>query len=62
MSETMTKLKLGPIPDDKPVRLTITLSAELAVLLRTYADAVGSGKQQAGHGGAHRPAHTRAVH
>jgi len=43
MSGTMTKLKLGPIPDDKPVRLTIILSAELAALLRTYADAVGSG-------------------
>jgi hypothetical protein len=43
MSETMTKLKLGPIPDDKPVRLTIIISAELAALLRTYADAVGSG-------------------
>lgn len=39
----MMKLKLGPIPDDKPVRLTIILSAELAALLRTYADAVGSG-------------------
>ena len=37
-----TKLKLGPIPDDKPLRLTITLSAELAALLRSYADAVGS--------------------
>jgi hypothetical protein len=36
------KLKLGPIPDDKPVRVTITLSAELAALLRSYADAVGS--------------------
>ena len=39
----MTKLKLGPIPDDKPVRLTITISAELATLLRAYAEAVGSG-------------------
>ena len=39
----MTKLKLGPIPDDKPVRLTIMLSAELAALLRAYAEAVGSG-------------------
>jgi hypothetical protein len=38
----MTKLKLGPIPDDKPVRLTIILSAELAELLRAYAEAVGS--------------------
>ena len=42
----MTKLKLGPIPDDKPVRLTIILSAELAGLLRTYADAVGSGNSK----------------
>ena len=38
----MTKLKLGLIQDDKPVRLTIVLSAELAELLRAYADAVGS--------------------
>ena len=43
MSENMTKLKLGPIPDDKPVRLTIVVSAELAALLRAYAEAVGSG-------------------
>ena len=43
----MMKLKLGPIPDDKPVRLTITLSAELAGLLRAYADAVGSGNTKA---------------
>ncbi len=40
------KLKLGPIPDDKPVRLTIIISAELAALLRTYADAVGSGNSK----------------
>ena len=38
----MTKLKLGLIQDDKPVRLTIVLSAELAELLRAYAEAVGS--------------------
>jgi hypothetical protein len=43
MSQNIPKLKLGPIPDDKPVRLTITLSAELAALLRAYAEAVGSG-------------------
>ena len=42
----MMKLKLGPIPDDKPVRLTIIVSAELAALLRTYADAVGSGNSK----------------
>ena len=39
----MAKLKLGPIPDDKPVRLTIVVSAELAALLHAYAEAVGSG-------------------
>ena len=39
----MANLKLGPLPDDKPVRLTITVSAQLAELLREYADAVGSG-------------------
>jgi hypothetical protein len=39
----MTRLKLGPIRDDKPVRLTIVLPAELAELLRAYAQAVGSG-------------------
>lgn len=38
----MMKLECGPIPDDKPVHLTIILSAELAALLRTYADAIGS--------------------
>ena len=41
MSEIMMTLKLGPIPDNKPVRMTISLPAELAALLRTYADAVG---------------------
>ena len=40
------KLKLGPIPDDRPVRMTIILSAELAGLLRTYADAVGLGNSK----------------
>src|SRR5206468_3081514 len=39
----MAKLKLGSIPDDKPVRLTIVVSAELAALLRPYAETVGSG-------------------
>ena len=43
MSEIMMTLKLGPIPDNKPVRMTISLPAELAALLRTYADAVGLG-------------------
>lgn len=38
----MAKLKLAPLPDDKPVKLTITISAELAALLKAYAEAVGS--------------------
>ena len=37
----MMTLECGPIPHDKPVHLTIIVSAELAVLLRTYADAIG---------------------
>ena len=49
-----------PIPDDKPVRLTIILSAELAALLPTYADAIGSSNSS--HGGAHDPAHIRPVY
>ena len=39
----MPNLKLGPVPDYKPVRLTIVVSAERAALLRAYAEAVGSG-------------------
>lgn len=35
----MPKLKLGAIPDDKPVRLTVTLTAELHALLVEYAEA-----------------------
>jgi hypothetical protein len=42
MSGNMMKLECGPIPHDKPVHLTIILTAELAALSRTYADAVGS--------------------
>lgn len=34
----MPNLKLGAIPDDKPVRLTITLTAELHALLVEYAE------------------------
>jgi len=32
-------LKLAKLPDRKPVRMTISLSAELATQLREYADA-----------------------
>ena len=38
----MPKLKLGPLPDDKPVRLTVTLPAELHRLLLAYAEALAA--------------------
>lgn len=34
----MSKLKLGAIPDDKPVRLTVALTAEQHSLLIEYAE------------------------
>lgn len=34
----MTKLKLGPLPDDKPVKLTVQLPADLHRDLQAYAD------------------------
>lgn len=34
----MAKLKLGPLPDDKPVRMTISLSAEVHRSLVDYAE------------------------
>jgi hypothetical protein len=37
----MTKLKLGTIPDDKPVKLTIELSAAIHRDLIAYANALG---------------------
>jgi hypothetical protein len=37
----MPKLKLGAIPDDKPVRLTVTVTVELHALLIEYAEAHG---------------------
>ncbi|WP_428396061.1 DUF2274 domain-containing protein [Lichenicoccus sp.] len=36
------KLKLGPLPDEKPVKATVTLSAELAGLIASHGAAVGS--------------------
>jgi hypothetical protein len=36
---TMAKLRLGDIPDDKPVRMTITISGELRGRLQAYAQA-----------------------
>ncbi len=37
----MSKLKLGPIPDDKPVKLTVELSAAVHRDLVAYADLLG---------------------
>ena len=34
----MTKLKLGPIPDDKPIKVTLELPATLHRDLVTYAE------------------------
>lgn len=41
------KLKLGPILDDKPVRLTVELTAETHRALVAYAEAL---RTQTGHG------------
>ena len=43
----MTKLKLGPIPDDKPVKLTVELPGPLHRDLITYGELLG---QEAGQG------------
>ena len=37
----MPKLKIGPIPDDRPVKLTIELPAALHRDLVAYGDALG---------------------
>lgn len=37
----MTKLKLGPLVDDKPVRLTVELPAQVNRDLIAYAEALG---------------------
>ena len=37
----MTKLKLGPIIDDKPVKVTVELPADLHRDLTAYADVLG---------------------
>lgn len=43
----MSKLKLGPIPDDKPVRITADLPAEVHRDLVAYAEALGRERSQA---------------
>ncbi len=37
----MTKLKLGPLPDDKPVKVTVELPASLHRDLVVYAEILG---------------------
>jgi len=43
----MTKLKLGPIPDNKPVKLTVEVPAELYRDLIAYGEILG---REAGQG------------
>jgi len=42
----MTKLKLGPIADDKPIKVTLELPASLQRDLTAYAEILG---REAGH-------------
>ena len=37
----MAKLKLGPIVDDKPIKVTVEMPAALHRDLRAYAEALG---------------------
>ncbi|MDT9600396.1 DUF2274 domain-containing protein [Sphingosinicella rhizophila] len=43
----MSKLKLGPLPDDKPVKLTLELPAGVHRDLVAYADVLGRETGQA---------------
>ena len=38
----MTKLRIGPLPDDRPVKRTITFTAALDALIRDYAAAIAA--------------------
>lgn len=38
----MPKLKLGPLPDERPVRMQVTFTAEQHAQLAAYADAVAA--------------------
>ena len=42
----MTKLKLGPIPDNKPVKLTVEVPAELHRDLIAYGEILGQDAEQ----------------
>ena len=59
----MTKLKLGTIEDDKPVKLTVELPAAVHRSLVAYAEAIGreGGQAPPESGQAHSP-DDREVH
>ena len=38
----MAKLRIGPLPDDRPVKRTITITAALDALIRDYAAAIAA--------------------
>jgi len=38
----MAKLRIGPLPDDRPVKRTITFTAALDALIRGYAAAIAA--------------------
>ncbi|UFS67263.1 DUF2274 domain-containing protein [Paracoccus denitrificans] len=42
----MVKLKLGPLPDDKPVKLTVELSASLHRNMVLYGEILGHARAQ----------------
>ena len=38
----MVKLRIGPLPDDRPVKRTITFTAAMDALIRNYAAAIAA--------------------
>ena len=38
----MTKLRIGPLPDDRPIKRSITFTAALDALIRDYAAAIAA--------------------
>ena len=38
----MAKLRIGPLPDDRPIKRTITFTAALDALIRDYAAAIAA--------------------
>ena len=38
----MAKLRIGPLPDDRPIKRTITFTAALDALIRDYATAIAA--------------------